>query len=147
MKDIVIKSFNELTNKEVYEILSARCRVFVVEQNCPYQDADGKDYESYHLYIGDANGRVQAYLRICPPGVARQAATIGRVITVARGCGLGARLMRFALEYAKNVLKYDKIVIGAQVQARGFYEKCGFISSEEYYDEDGIPHVMMYINL
>ncbi len=147
MENIIVKKFNELTNREVYEILSARCAVFVVEQECPYQDPDGKDLESYHLYISDENGKVQAYLRICPKGVAREDVVIGRVITVSRGTGLGGKLVKFAIQYAKEELKCNRIVIGAQVQAKGFYEKCGFISLEEYYMEDGIPHVMMHINL
>ncbi len=144
MDTITVKKFNELSAMELYEILSARSAVFVVEQSCPYQDPDGKDINSYHLYIASDDGKIKAYLRVCPAKVARQDVTIGRVITVQRGAGLGAKLVKYAMQFAKKELGCDKIVISAQVQAQGFYEKCGFTACGDIYDEDGIPHTMMY---
>lgn len=144
MEKITVKKFDELTVNELYEILSARSAIFVVEQNCVYHDPDGNDKGSYHLFISDDDGRIKAYLRVCPQGVIRKDVTIGRVITVQRGAGLGAILVKYAVEFAKRELDCDRIAISSQVQAKGFYEKCGFNATGEVYDEDGIPHVMMY---
>ena len=144
--ELTVKKFDELTTYELYGILQARIQIFTVEQNCPYQDLDGKDWECYHIFFSE-NGKILAYCRTAPKGLIYDNVTIGRVITVARGTGLGKKLMNEALKVAKEKLSADTVSIGAQIQAQGFYEKCGFIPTDEKYIEDGIPHVMMYKNI
>ena len=143
--ELTVKKFNELTLNELYEILKARIQIFTVEQNCPYQDLDGKDIDCYHVFYSE-NGKILAYCRIAPKGLIYENVTIGRVITVARGTGLGKKLMHAAFETAKEKFSAATVSIGAQIQAQGFYEKCGFIPTDKKYTEDGIPHVMMYKN-
>ncbi len=144
--ELTVKKFDELTTYELYGILQARIQIFTVEQNCPYQDLDGKDWECYHIFFSE-KGKILAYCRTAPKGLIYDNVTIGRVITVARGMGLGKKLMNEALKVAKEKLSADTVSIGAQIQAQGFYEKCGFIPTDEKYIEDGIPHVMMYKNI
>ena len=144
--ELTIKKFNELTTYELYGILEARIQIFTVEQKCPYQDLDGKDFDCYHVFFSE-NGKILAYCRVAPKGLIYDNVTIGRVITVARGTGLGKTLMDTALTVAKEKLSADTVSIGAQIQAQGFYEKCGFIPTDKKYDEDGIPHIMMFKNI
>ncbi len=144
--ELTVKKFDELTTSELYEIIKARIQIFTVEQNCAYQDLDGKDFYCYHVFFSE-NGKILAYCRVAPKGLIYENVTIGRVITVARGTGLGKKLMLTALEVAKKKFSADIISIGAQIQAQGFYEKCGFVSTDKKYIEDGIPHVMMYKNI
>lgn len=142
--EFTLKSFDELTTKELYEILKARLSVFVVEQNCPYQDIDGMDYNAYHLWLDD-NGVIKAYLRLfkMENGMAR----LGRIITTERGKGYGAMLINEGIKAAKRLFAPKAIYIEAQVYAIGFYEKAGFkVCSEEFLD-DGIPHVKMLLEL
>ncbi len=138
--ELKIKAFEELTLNELYEILKARCAVFVVEQTCPYQDIDGIDPLSIHLFYVD-DGRILAYLRLFwkEEGVA----AIGRVLTVQRGTGLGGKLLHEGVSYAQNVMKAERMYLEAQTYAVGFYEKEGFRVVSEPFDEDGIPHVKM----
>lgn len=143
---LTVKKFDELTVDELYEIIKARVGIFVVEQNCVYQDLDGKDRECYHVFYTEGE-KLLAYCRVAPHGVVYENVTIGRVITVARGTGLGRRLIADAVETAKEKFSAKVISIGAQIQAQGFYEKCGFLPTDEKYTEDGIPHIMMYKNL
>ncbi len=144
--ELTVKKFNELTTYELYGILEARIQIFTVEQKCPYQDLDGKDFDCYHVFFSE-NGKILAYCRVAPKGLIYDNVTIGRVITVARGTGLGKTLMDTALTVAKEKLSADTVSIGAQIQAQGFYEKCGFIPTDKKYDEDGIPHIMMFKNI
>ncbi|HEU0034056.1 MAG TPA: GNAT family N-acetyltransferase [Kofleriaceae bacterium] len=134
------RGFGELTVQELYAIVQLRERVFVVEQNCPYLDADGLDPASRHLWA-DAGGTIRAYLRIVPAGAKFDEVSIGRVITApeARGTGLGRELMRRGIAACGAVA----IRIGAQAHLERWYGELGFVRASEPYDEDGIPHIEM----
>ena len=142
--EISVKKFDELTKKELYEVLKARCRVFVVEQTCPYLDPDGKDYEAYHL-LAQENGEIKAYLRFFKKD--RDTLQMGRVLTLARKTGLGNVIIPSAVEYIKNNLPESKIFIEAQTYATDFYAKFGFKVRGEEFLEDGIPHTPMILNI
>ena len=134
------RGFAELTVAQLYAILALRQRVFVVEQKCCYQDADGVDVMSRHVWAqGEAN--IAAYLRIVPASVKFPEVSIGRVITApeARGAGLGRELMRRGIEAAGPV----PIRIAAQAYLEDFYADLGFSRVSDEYDEDGIPHIDM----
>lgn len=134
------KTFAELDVAELYAICVLRQRVFVVEQNCSYLDADGVDLVSHHLWA-EADGVIQAYLRIAAAGGKYDEVCIGRVVTApeARGEGLGRELMRRGLAAAGAV----PVRIGAQAHLEKFYAELGFVRSSDVYDEDGIPHIQM----
>lgn len=136
------KAFGELTLEELYEILQLRVDVFVVEQRCPYPELDGKDRAALHLFARDEQG-IQAYLRILPPGVSFPEASLGRVVTRARGQGLGAQLLDRGLQAAEAWLGASPIRIEAQTYAKGFYAKFGFRQVSQEFLEDGIPHIQM----
>lgn len=139
----VIKTFDELTNKELYEIIRAREKVFVVEQNCPYQDVDGQDEKSVHIFIPDEDGSVLAYLRVFPREGEPGTVQIGRVITISRGTGLGKKILHEGVNYAISEMKAESLYLEAQTYAAGFYAKEGFRINSEEFLEDGIPHVVM----
>ncbi len=134
-------AFEELTVAQLYALMVLRQRVFVVEQNCPYLDADGVDPASRHLWTEGDDGTIHAYARIVPAGVKFAEVSIGRVITApdARGTGLGRELMRRAIDECGPVA----IRIGAQAHLEKFYGELGFARASEIYDEDGIPHIEM----
>ena len=134
------KFFNELTTKEVYELLRVRAEIFVVEQNCVYQDLDDKDYESLHVYY-EESGKVLAYLRAF--WKEKDVIQVGRVLTIEHGTGLGGKLLRAGLNCIKEKYQPQKIYIEAQCYAIGFYEREGFKICSEEFLEDGIPHVQM----
>ena len=140
----VAKTFDELTTKEIYEILKARAAVFVVEQNIVYQDMDDKDYDSLHLYY-DEGGKVTAYLRAfeAEPGVVR----MGRVLTLQHGQGLGGKLLNYALEEIRQRYSPKIIAIDSQCHAIGFYEKAGFKVCSDEFLEEGVMHVKMELKL
>ena len=114
----------------------------MVEQECAYQDLDGVDKEAYHVYLRE-NGKLVAYLRVLDKGKRLDEVSVGRVISLKRGLGLGKRLMRAGLQVAKEKFGATIVKVGAQVQAKGFYESVGFRQVSEEYDEDGIPHIYM----
>jgi ElaA protein len=127
--------FDDLTPRDLYDLLALRVRVFVVEQACAFQELDGLDAEAEHVWTRGPAGEVVAYLRILEgDGETR----IGRIVTAPehRGTGAGAALVRAVLAGIDG-----PVVVGAQVQARGFYERLGFADDGPGYDEDGIPHV------
>ncbi|WP_300668693.1 GNAT family acetyltransferase [Helicobacter sp. UBA3407] len=101
MMSLVIKKFKELTLEELYEILKVRVGVFVVEQKCAYQEIDEKDKQSLHLYFRDSKG-IQAYLRVLPAGLSYKEVSIGRVITLKRGCGLGGEILKEGIKVAQE---------------------------------------------
>lgn len=136
--EMKIKKFEELTNLELYRILKARAEVFVVEQDCCYQDLDDKDLKATHIWLEEKD-KVLAYARTLEPGVSYEEASIGRVITTERGKGYGLQVMQAAVSQLLSD-GYNEIRISAQCYAREFYEKCGFIVDSEEYLEDGIPH-------
>lgn len=134
--ELVAKRFNELSLDEYHELLKLRCAVFLVEQQSPYQEA-------IHLYFRTDEGALGAYARVLPAGVTHSTASIGRVIAVERGCGAGRRIMEEAIRVAQEELDADVITIEAQVQARGFYEKLGFVQTSDEFDDGGIMHIEM----
>ena len=141
----IVKKFDELTNKELYEILQMRSKIFVVEQNCPYLDADGVDLNSYHVMLKDGEELV-AYLRVIEKGARLEEVSIGRVITLKtrRREGLGSIIMREGIKVAKEKFGAKKIKIGAQEYAVPFYEGVGFkVLPNGNYIEDNQPHVYM----
>lgn len=140
--EIIIKPFGELTPYELYTILKLRVDIFVVEQNCPYHELDDKDQLAYHLWLEDEQG-IAAYLRILPPGAAFDTPALGRVISARRRCGVGSKLLSAGIEAVRSLYGSTAITIEAQVYAREFYEKAGFIRTSEPFDEDGIPHIRM----
>lgn len=143
---LFIKHFNELSKEELYEIYKLRVSIFVVEQNCPYQEIDDADKFAYHIYLKDDEG-IKAYARVLPQGVVFDSAGIGRVIAVTRHIGLGTKIVKAAIDFAKDKLNADLITIEAQVYACSLYEKLGFIKTSEEFLEDGIPHVQMKLKL
>ena len=144
--ELIIKHFNELTTQELFEIYKCRVSVFVVEQNCPYQEVDDADTVAYHLYLKDEEG-IQAYARVLPPGTTFKEASIGRVISIKRRCGLGTRIVTEAIKVIKDKYHLNKIKIEAQVYARKLYENVGFIQTSEPFLEDGIPHIEMTLEI
>ena len=136
------KTFHELTTEELYELLRVRSEVFVVEQNCVYQDLDGDDQKAIHLWLTKAD-KVVALARVCPAGTHMQEISIGRVITTERGKGYGKQIMLHAIDAANEHFEATIIDIEAQEYARGFYESVGFKQSSASFMLDGIPHIKM----
>lgn len=142
------KKFDELSAAELYTILKLRSEVFVVEQNCVYLDADGKDAQSYHLCGWLNNELLVAYARLLPPGLSYPEASIGRVVThpVHRKDGYGKILMQKAIKNTQSLFNISAIKIGAQQYLLPFYNGLGFTASSEPYLEDGIPHLEMLLD-
>ena len=142
--EFIVKSFNEFSIYQLYEILQLRSEVFVVEQDCVYQDLDGKDQKSLHVF-GIKNDKIIAYTRIFKPGDYFKNASIGRVVVAAaeRKFGYGHDLIKASIDVIKTHFKVDKITISAQVYLKKFYESHNFNQVGEEYLEDGIPHIEM----
>jgi len=136
------KAFQELTTDELYELLRIRSEVFVVEQDCVYQDLDGDDQASIHLWLTEG-GKVVALCRVCPAGTHMAEVSIGRVITTERRKGYGRRMMLEGIAAARECFGAKRIDIEAQEYARGFYKQVGFRQSSEPFILDGIPHIRM----
>ena len=146
MIDFRCKAFHELTALQIYTIMALRQEVFVVEQNCAYLDADGKDLRGWHLMGFDDNGKLVAYARLLPRGISYEKhCSIGRVIVALshRGKGIGQELMRTALAWTDRLFPNETVKIGGQSYLRNFYESFGFVVSGEEYLEDDIPHFPM----
>lgn len=141
---LIIKRFEQLSTKELYEILQVRIAVFVVEQKCTYQDLDHKDQNSYHVFLKNDTG-IQAYLRVVDKGVSFEEVSIGRVLTIKRGSGLGDKIVLEGIRVAWDKMGADKIKIEAQTYAKPFYEKLGFIQVSEEFLDEGIPHIEMVL--
>jgi ElaA protein len=143
--DWQIKRFGELTPYELYDIMRLRNEVFVVEQNCVFQDADNKDQTSWHLSGKNEKGELIAYCRILPAGISYEEASIGRVVSakLARGTGAGKKLMEKAIIFIREQLGDGPIKIGAQLYLKRFYERFGFVQTSGIYLEDGIEHIEM----
>lgn len=139
-----IRTFDELSNKELYSILRLRSEIFVVEQNCVYQDLDNKDLDGYHL-MAIENGELIGYLRILNKGVSYKEASIGRVVVKKeyRRKKLGLEIINKGIDFIINTMKEKEVRISAQVYAKNLYEKAGFVEVSEEYLEDDIPHVEM----
>ena len=142
--DITIKSFDELTTIELHNLLQLRSEVFVVEQDCVYQDIDGKDFKALHI-IGQKDGKVVAYTRCFAPGIYFEQAAIGRVVVPKdqRAFGYGHVIMKASLKAIKEHYKTENIKLSAQEHLKKFYESHGFSQIGEGYLEDGIPHIAM----
>ncbi len=136
------KSFHQLTTDELYELLRVRNEVFVVEQNCVYQDLDGDDQKAIHLWLTQA-GKTVALARVCPAGTHMTEISIGRVISTERGKGYGKEILHHAIDAATEHFGATLIDIEAQEYAKGFYESVGFKQSSDTFMLDGIPHIKM----
>ena len=143
---LFIKQFKELSLDELYDILTARAEVFVVEQNCAYQDMDGLDKDAYHVFYKE-NGKIVAYLRVIDKDKRLDEVSIGRVICLKRRQGIGSALMSEGLRVAKEKFGAEKVKVGAQLYAKPFYEGVGFKQVSGEYLEDGIPHIYMLAKL
>lgn len=140
--ELKIKHFSELSAQELFAIYKLRVSVFVVEQNCPYQEVDDADEHAYHVWFEDEDG-IEAYLRVVEPGVVFPECAIGRVIAVKRRCGLGTKIVSAGLRTAQERYGAEAVRIEAQTYARKLYEGLGFVQTSEEFLEDGIPHIGM----
>ena len=142
-----IKRFNELSAVELYKTLQLRSEVFVVEQNCVYQDIDGKDEKALHL-LGEFDNKIVAYSRIFKPNDYFENASIGRVLIAQeyRAKKWGHELMQKSIEGIQTHLGIQPITISAQLYLKKFYESHGFLQVSETYLEDGIEHIEMFRN-
>ena len=139
------KHYNDLLISEFHDIIALRLEVFVVEQNCAYQDLDGKDKKSYHLICRDGKGKVVATARVLPPGIAYSEVSIGRIVTDVsiRGKGVGHELMQKTMQFIKDEFGKVAITISAQSHLTSYYNQHGFETTRKEYLEDGIPHTEM----
>ena len=137
-----VKHFSALSAQELFAIYKLRVSVFVVEQNCPYQEVDDADEHAYHVWFEDEDG-IEAYLRVVEPGVVFPECAIGRVIAVKRRCGLGTKIVSAGLRAAQERYGAEAVRIEAQTYARKLYEGLGFVQTSEEFLEDGIPHIGM----
>ncbi|MBR7124465.1 MAG: GNAT family N-acetyltransferase [Candidatus Methanomethylophilaceae archaeon] len=144
--EIVVKHFNDLTVDELYEICKIRIEIFMLEQCIYVQDLDDVDKSVYHMYLKDDDG-MQAYVRIIPKGMMYEGASIGRVVSRKRHCGLGTEIMKAAISFVKERFGDSRIDISAQVRAREFYDLLGFVQTSDVYDECGVPHIHMVLEL
>ena len=138
--ELKIKFFDELTTRELYEILRARETIFLLEQRIVCQDMDRVDLDALHCFLWE-DGEIKAYLRAYK--TAEGTAKMGRVLSVTHGIGLGTRLMNASLPEIKEKLSCDKLVIHAQCHAEGFYRGFGFETTSDVFMEEGVPHVAM----
>ncbi len=144
--ELKAKHYKELTLDELHDIYRYRVSVFVVEQECPYQEVDGNDKVSWHMWLED-KGEMIAYLRVLPAGTTFEDVSIGRMICTRRRQGWATLLLRNGIELAKEKFHAKKITIEAQVYARGLYEKVGFVQTSDEFLEDGIPHIKMTLDI
>lgn len=140
----IIKTFSELTTDELYKILQLRNEVFIVEQECPYQDIDGKDNESYHIFL-EKDNEVIAYSRILKKGISYEQASIGRVIVKKdyRGGNIAKDMLLKSISFIENSLHEKEIKIQAQAYLDKFYSSLRFKKISDVYLEDNIPHMDM----
>lgn len=136
--------FSQLSVNQLYAALKLRSDVFVVEQQCPYLDPDGKDQAALHL-LGMENNELVAYIRLFPPKQNETSLVFGRVVTAtsARQKGYGKQLVQAMLTYCEQHFPTISITCSAQYYLKKFYESFGFVAEGEVYDEDGIPHIAM----
>ncbi|MBQ6588307.1 MAG: GNAT family N-acetyltransferase [Butyrivibrio sp.] len=141
--ELIVKRFDELSTTELYEILKTRSEIFVLEQECLYQDLDDKDQDAVHVFCWNSNRRVAGCLRVFMRDAEKGVVQIGRVVTLEHGKGIGGELLHRGVEVAKEFFKAQKIYLEAQVYAIGYYAKEGFEVASYEFMEDGIPHVKM----
>ena len=141
-------AFNDLSLQELYDIMVLRQAVFIVEQDCPYLDADGNDQQAFHVLGYDDDGDLVAYSRLLPIGISyADAISIGRVISSekVRGKGIGQVLMKYSIDEIYRIFGNEKLTISAQCYLITFYESMNFKTVGESYLEDDIPHIKMVI--
>ena len=138
--ELTVKSFGQLTCDELYEILQARTAVFIVEQNCPYQDIDGTDRQAVHIALRD-HAQLLAYLRVFSRD--EHTAQIGRVLATERRKGYATTALKEGIRVAHEQLGKQAVYLEAQTYAMSLYAKEGFLPVSEEFLEDGIPHVAM----
>ena len=145
--ETITKTFDELNKLELYQLLALRAEVFVVEQDCAYQDVDGKDFKALHL-LGWEKAKLVAYARIFGPGDYFEEASIGRIVVQKdhRASGLGKEIVLAAQQAIFEYYKTQKIKLSAQSYLKEFYEDMGYNSIGEEYLEDGIPHIAMILD-
>ena len=145
--EVTFKTFSELTTKELYQILQLRSEVFVVEQNCVYQDIDGKDEKAIHI-IGVVQNKIVAYTRCFEPGEYFKEASIGRVVVkkTERKLKRGNQIMIHSIKVIETLYQTKTIIISAQSHLKFFYNNFGFYTVGNEYLEDGIPHIEMIKN-
>lgn len=139
-----IKRFDELTATEIYEILKARANVFIVEQDCNYQDMDDKDKNAWHVFL-EKDSKIIAYLRILDKGIAYDEIAIGRVLTLPsyRRKGYARQMLSLAIDFVEEKLKESQIRVFAQSYLVKFYESHGFVSVSGTLYHDGKEHIEM----
>ena len=147
MLDISVKTFDQLSLEELYFLLQLRSEVFVVEQDCVYQDVDGKDQKALHV-IGKKDNTIIAYTRIFKAGDYFKEASIGRVVVAKnlRHFNYGSEIMEASIDAIKKNFNTNEIKISAQLYLKDFYNSFGFKTTGSSYLEDGIPHIAMIIN-
>lgn len=143
--ECVIKNFDELNTKELYDLLQLRFRVFVLVQKSLYDEVDGRDLECYHL-LGYDKGELVAYLRILPRGLSFDEVSIGRVVVRedARAVGFGRKIVTKAIEFITNEMKENEVRIEAQSYLKKFYESFGFKQTSEPFLDEGVEHIEMF---
>ena len=144
--ELHVKRYDELTRDELYEIIKIRIDVFVVEQNCPYAEIDGKDIGAYHVWLSE-NNEIAAYLRVLDKGVSFDDVSLGRVLSVKRRCGLGTAIVKEGIRVAKEMFGAERITIEAQTYVKKMYEDLGFVQVSDEFLDDGIPHVKMTLEM
>ena len=139
------KTFSDLTRDELYEMIHLRQKVFIVEQDCPYLDADFSDQDAFHL-LGYDDGGLISYLRAFPPGIKYEGASLGRIVVddSKRGEQLGQNLTKEGISYLSKHYPDTEIIISAQHRLENFYCELGFTARGEVYLEDDIDHIQMY---
>ena len=144
--EVIVKKYDDLTLDELYDILRIRVQVFVVEQEVPYNDLDGKDNDAYHVFIREDN-QIKAYLRILCEDESNGKVKIGRVLTTERGKGYGRLVMERGIELARKVYNPKLINVHSQTYVNEFYAKLGFKQVSDVFIEEDRPHVSMDLEL
>ena len=144
-----VKSFQELSLEEFHDIIALRIQIFIIEQNCPYQEVDGKDKLAHHLFFKNEMDEIIAVTRILPHGISYEEVAIGRVVVHEeyRGTGLGNQLMADSMNFVKDKYGEVPVRLSAQKHLENYYGNHGFKSTGKEYLEDGIPHVEMFYNI
>ncbi|MDC1241459.1 GNAT family N-acetyltransferase [Gammaproteobacteria bacterium] len=140
------KPFDELSSDELYAMIHLRQKVFIVEQDCPYIDADYTDQDAFHLLVYKNNDLI-GYLRAFKPGVKYEESSLGRIVTEvnSRGLGIGKEITKEGVNFLSRKFPNHEIVISAQHRLEQFYIDIGFTARGEVYLEDDIDHIQMYI--
>ena len=140
-----VKHFNDLSLSEFHDLIALRIQIFVIEQDCPYQEVDGKDKIAFHLFFKNEKDEMIATTRILPQGISYEEVAIGRVVVHEdhRGTGLGNQLMADSMSFVEKQFGKVSVRLSAQKHLENYYGKHGFKSTGKEYLEDGIPHIEM----